>query len=944
MKWLSGLRRESRGASGIEYGLAIALIVMIALGALETTGNSVSNMIDVVGGKVATIKSTVIDGAYDGGDGEEPQVPPNIPEFLTFTNVDNASFSTPYSSEAVTVPSEASGKTASVSGDGSAELIINGTRVGTSVSLLGGESLALTMTSGSGYNSRKAATVTVGDESKTWNVNTLNAQVYSYSGSSQSLIVPDGVTSITVKAWGAGGSGGGINDAIKGGAGGAGAFVTGLIPTTPGSTLTIVVGEGGHAPTGARYTAFGGGGASGTIFAGQNSRGGGGGGATYVLDGSTVLAAAGGGGGGGGGYQSNIGGAGGAAGLSSGSDGGYILTFSDRIGHGGTQIAGGVAGISAAPAGNGDLLSGGTPVDSHGRAGGGSGYYGGGGSDYYSGAGGGSSYIVGGFSSGSAAGTGISPGGTSNADYPGLGVGHGGDTNTNGGNGYLMLIWAGATEFTGGATGGGSGGTGGDEDPPPADVEFMSFNNVADAVISSGYESNSVTVPSSASGKTASLTGDASAYIVLDGTPSGRSVTLAGGEMLSIAMTSSDTPGNVVSATITVGVETDTWTVTTAIDTTPDTLAFVDAAGVDLDSIVTSNTVNISGFSGSLVLAATNGAELVIDGTPTGSSEATISAGHTLALRLMSSSDFSTAVQTTVTLGDTAATWMVMTRAGSGARAFSYMGMSQAFVIPSGVTEIAIKAWGAGGGAGWDSGIAHGGAGGFVYDTQISVSPGETLVVIVGGAGRRDVSPKGGSGGGLSGVFRAGGNTQANAITIAGGGGGGNYYGSGAAGGYGMAGGGTSGQSSAAASRPYAGYPGTESSGGALGVGGVAAYYGTAGSALQGGRGSGIAASPASVAGGFGGGGSNGTGSTWEGGGGGGGYFGGGGGGGGGNAGAGGGGSGKTSGVVIYNAAGVGRVPAGVAIGDEAYPGGNVGYGGVSGNDNAGNGYVVISW
>lgn len=57
---------------------------------------------------------------------------------------------------------------------------------------------------------------------------------------------------------------------------------------------------------------------------------------------------------------------------------------------------------------------------------------------------------------------------------------------------------------------------------------------------------------------------------------------------------------------------------------------------------------------------------------------------------------------------------------------------SYSFVVPSGVTSIRFKGWG-GGGAGATS--ATGGAGAFV-DTTIAVTPGESLLVVIGGGGR----------------------------------------------------------------------------------------------------------------------------------------------------------------------------------------------------------------
>ena len=66
---------------------------------------------------------------------------------------------------------------------------------------------------------------------------------YSYTGSVQSFTVPTCVDSIHVKAWGAGGSGGGT-DTYPGAVGGAGAFVQSTFAVTAGQTFTIVVGGG----------------------------------------------------------------------------------------------------------------------------------------------------------------------------------------------------------------------------------------------------------------------------------------------------------------------------------------------------------------------------------------------------------------------------------------------------------------------------------------------------------------------------------------------------------------------------------------------------------------------------------------------------------------------------------------------------------------------------
>jgi len=104
-----------------------------------------------------------------------------------------------------------------------------------------------------------------------------NDQTYSYTGSAQSWVVPAGVTSVDIEAWGAQGGAD-----FNGNAGGAGSRMKGTFSVTPGETLGIV--------TGGQGTNYGG-----------NSSGGGGGGGSFVWHANNftepMIAAAGGGGG-----------------------------------------------------------------------------------------------------------------------------------------------------------------------------------------------------------------------------------------------------------------------------------------------------------------------------------------------------------------------------------------------------------------------------------------------------------------------------------------------------------------------------------------------------------------------------------------------------------------------------------------------------------------------
>lgn len=204
----------------------------------------------------------------------------------------------------------------------------------------------------------------------------------------------------------------------------------------------------------------------------------------------------------------------------------------------------------------------------------------------------------------------------------------------------------------------------------------------------------------------------------------------------------------------------------------------------------------------------------------------------------------------------------------SGNDALSYTGSDQSFVVPAGVTSLTAKMWGAGGGGGHavSGNPPQAVAGGYTTGT-ISVTPGETLTLVVGQGGGytsagNTMTPvtygfggrgrvgghtgAGGGGGGLAGIFR-GPADQANALLIAAGAGGvWGYSASPAQQGTGLVPGYAGGLE---AVTPHGGQnspidnpggPGTQSQGGKAGTW-TGAEQGTAGAALQGGNGGHVA-------------------------------------------------------------------------------------------------------
>lgn len=291
-----------------------------------------------------------------------------------------------------------------------------------------------------------------------------------------------------------------------------------------------------------------------------------------------------------------------------------------------------------------------------------------------------------------------------------------------------------------------------------------------------------------------------------------------------------------------------------------------------------------------------------------------------------------------------------------------YSAGNTSWAVPSGVTSLTIKAWGAGGGGGAGNGNASGGdgGGGGYAKSVVTVTPGDNLSIDVGTGGARGSSTsRGGNGGGYSAITNS---TTATLLLKAGGGGGGGGARGSRSGGDGGGGGGATGvtgTSAAGGDGGKGGNGGTTSAGGTGGAaGGSGGIAGAAGAANAGGDGGGFTSSTCTTAvsstggnGGTGGGGAGGTDTSTcaDGGGGGGGRYGGGGGGsttsnnrGGGG---GGGGSDYVTGTSQVETQGSGQTPGNNGDADRGGASGGGSGSANSGSTTAGdNGAVVITY
>ena len=75
---------------------------------------------------------------------------------------------------------------------------------------------------------------------------TISIQIFNSTGADRNFTVPPGITTLNIKAWGAGGG----SDSSGIGLGGAGGFSAANVTVSPGDILTVRVGQGG---AGARF-------------------------------------------------------------------------------------------------------------------------------------------------------------------------------------------------------------------------------------------------------------------------------------------------------------------------------------------------------------------------------------------------------------------------------------------------------------------------------------------------------------------------------------------------------------------------------------------------------------------------------------------------------------------------------------------------------------------
>jgi hypothetical protein len=391
-----------------------------------------------------------------------------------------------------------------------------------------------------------------------------------------------------------------------------------------------------------------------------------------------------------------------------------------------------------------------------------------------------------------------------------------------------------------------------------------------------GLTAPSPVIVSTSKGTVTSINIGGAGWIAYTGTQ-----TISAGQNLCVRITTSNVPSENHSVSVSIGnglsgvtPVTSSFTVTNpSQDITPDNFTIPNVSAAN-NSLSTSGSVTVTGITGSVQVSVTgaSGSPQVSINGGAWASTGTIQNNQTLQVRT-TSGGAATTTTASITVGTYTTTWSAftmycVTKTNLASIPNNTTAGTINYVVPANVFELTVDVRGAGGGGGggWNHVGGAGAPGGRVL-SNIPVSPGETLTLVIGGGGGGGVNYMGGGGGGgssaiLRGATRlvvagagGGGNNGWNSAPVTAGAGGGLNAAAGAAGPGGNGGGGGT-QSSAGAGGTNGTYGnGYSGSGPYGGSGGVSSGGGAAGTSADGPGGSGGYASSGYGPGGGGGGG-----------------------------------------------------------------------------------------
>ncbi len=188
--------------------------------------------------------------------------------------------------------------------------------------------------------------------------------------------------------------------------------------------------------------------------------------------------------------------------------------------------------------------------------------------------------------------------------------------------------------------------------------DAFSFTDQTGVALNQQVTSNAINVTGLTGATAISISGGT--YAINGGPYTSSAGSVANGDTVTARITASASNSTTINATVTIGGVSDTFSVTTLDDITPDAFLLTDSSGASLSSVVTSNTISVSGISAATSISVTGGTYSVNGGAYT-SASGSVSNGDTVAVRVTSSASYSTSVNATLTIGGVSDTFSVTT-------------------------------------------------------------------------------------------------------------------------------------------------------------------------------------------------------------------------------------------------------------------------------------------
>ena len=196
-------------------------------------------------------------------------------------------------------------------------------------------------------------------------------------------------------------------------------------------------------------------------------------------------------------------------------------------------------------------------------------------------------------------------------------------------------------------------------DTTPDSFTFVPLTNAPQSTLEA---SNTVTITGINAPAPISITGGE--YSVNGGAFTNAPGMVSSGDTVTVRQTSSGSLGATTTVTLTIGGVSGTFTVTTtAADAIPDAFAFTPQSNVAPSTVVTSNTVTITGINVAVPITIAGGTYSVNGGAFT-SAAGTISNGQTVAVQQTSSASSSTTTTAVLTVGAVTGSFSVTTQGG----------------------------------------------------------------------------------------------------------------------------------------------------------------------------------------------------------------------------------------------------------------------------------------